>query len=35
MREVVIFAVVCAVCILVMAGVYIYIIQEDEASRDN
>lgn len=35
MREVVIFAVVCAVCILVMAGVYTYIIQEDEASRDN
>lgn len=35
MREVVIFAVVCAVCILVIAGVYIYIIQEDEASGDN
>ena len=35
MREVVIFAVVCAVCILIMAGVYTYIIQEDETSRDN
>lgn len=35
MREIIIFAVVCAACILVVAGVYIYIIQEDETSRDN
>lgn len=35
MREMIIFAVVCAACILVMAGVYIYIIQEDETSGDN
>lgn len=35
MREMIIFAVVCAACILVVAGVYIYIIQEDETSGDN
>jgi hypothetical protein len=35
MREMVIFAAVCIACILVMAGIYTYIIKDDEASGND